>query len=153
MSVFDPDTFLQQTATDAPSETEAVLLPEGDYDLVVKKLGIKETQGGSHMLLIRWFPELSPDQATQIGLDPQKVFTIQQRLFLDIDTETGKLEKGKNVNLALGRVRDAVNQNRPGEWRIMDLMGCRARGHVVQVQVFNDPGRMVNEVSMVSKPR
>lgn len=150
MSIFDADTFINSICTDSPTEHTGALLPEGEYEAVIKAVSLKETkEKGIPMLTIRWFPEVPAEIAGGLELDPEKAFTIQQRVFLDINSE-GKLAKGKNINLGIGRVRTALGQNGPGDWSVSNLIGGRAKVRVTQVLAYNDPTRTLNEISGVT---
>lgn len=158
MSIFDADTYLEELFAEQPTEYTAALLPESEYEGVVKSVAIKppKDESGSPMLMIRWLPILPPHVAAQLKIDPEKVFTIQQKtIFLDVETDpdTGrpKLMEGTNLNLALGRVREATGQNIEGRWPLKSLIGCRAKIRVTQIPAYNDATRKLNEVSSVAK--
>jgi hypothetical protein len=133
MSEFDPDLFLQQTV-DKPLETEFTLVPTGEYlaaiddfdkdameqiDFTYKK-GDRAGQPGTMYKLT--LPFVINDDKVKQELDRDKV-TISKQLILDLD-DNGKLSEGKNKNVELGRIRDAVGQNDGSPWSIAQLRGA-----------------------------
>lgn len=133
MSDFDPDLFLQQTV-DKPLETEFTMVPPGEYRASIGdfdreameevkfdyKRGPKAGQPGIMYKLT--VPFLVDDDAVKAELDRDQV-TISKQYILDLD-EHGKLAEGKNKNIELGRLRDAVGQNDGSPWSIMNLRGA-----------------------------
>lgn len=133
MPTFDPSLFMQQTV-DAPMETEYTLVPEGEYKAMIDdfnedaveqfefeyKRGPKAGQNGSMMKLT--LPFVIDDDKVKAELARDKV-TVTKQLILDLDTNGG-LDRGKNRNIDLGRIRDAVGQNAGGPWNISNLRGA-----------------------------
>jgi hypothetical protein len=132
MSDFDPETFLQQTV-DHPLETEFVLIPTGEYlasiddfdkDAVEQinftyKQGPRAGQPGIMTKLTLPFVIDNDDVKKELGRD--KVVVTRQ-FILDLD-DNGHLADGKNKNVELGRLRDAVGQNDGSPWTIANLRG------------------------------
>jgi len=115
MSMFNPDQFLETTVTEANS-TEAVPVPVGEYIAVVSEVKCRSwtkkddpSQGGL-ALDIQW--EID-DQAVKDLLGRPKV-TVKQGVMLDL-TDAGQLDLGKGRNVGLGRLREALNLNTPGQ--------------------------------------
>lgn len=119
MSTFNPEVF-EQTVVDQSSETKRTPIPPGEYTAYVgDKLSWREYDNRhicSVPLLITDMPE---DVAETLGLDQPQ---INFDMWLDITD--GVLEFGVNKNVELGRLREALGQNRTGEsWNFSMLKG------------------------------
>ena len=141
-SVFDPDTFLSSTTTEA-SSTEYVPVPEGEYLAVVTKVAARATERAK-ILDVTW--EIDDEAVkAETGLEHP---TVRQSVFLDVN-EQGALETGKGKNVDLGRLREAVGQNTPGQpWSPTMLEGQVAR---VRVAHRMYEGRTYADVKGVAK--
>lgn len=132
-SDFDPDNFLQQNV-DGPLATEFTLVPQGEYPATIDdfdkdaleqisfeyKRGPKAGQPGVMTKLN--LPFVINDDAVRAELGRDKV-VITRQLILDLDDQ-GKLAEGKNKNVELGRIRDALGQNDGSPWSIAQLRGA-----------------------------
>lgn len=108
-------------------ETQVEVCPEGEFRAVVSKIDMRD------------FIYKKGDKAGQTGYALDVTFTIQddlvrQRLgrepnvryncLLDISANGG-LEAGKGKNISLGRLREALRQNAPGQaWSPSMMLGC-----------------------------
>ena len=132
-SVFDADSFLQQTV-DEPFTTEFVMVPPGEYlaaiddfdrdalqqvDFEYKK-GPKAGQPGTMTKLT--IPFIINDDKVKQELERDKV-VVSKQVILDLD-DNGQLASGKNKNIELGRLRDALGQNDDDTWSIAKLRGA-----------------------------
>lgn len=127
MSMFDPDAFMNTQFTEA-SETKFITVPEGDYSAVVDKVEANtwQSRDGSKSGLrldVTWkIDDKAAAEATGIE-NP----TVRQGIMLDM-TEAGGLATGPGKNINLGRLREAVNQNKSGQpWSPTMLLGMPAR--------------------------
>lgn len=111
---FDPTAFLNQTYDEA-LDTKLVPCPVGEYLAIADKVEIKPwaARDGSSSglkLFILW--DIQDDNVKQLlGRDSVKV---PQDQMLDL-TEDGNLDLGKGKNVGLGRIREALDMNTPGE--------------------------------------
>lgn len=136
-SVFNPKSFLD-TSTDSAFETKRTEVPEGDYPGVIAKLEAEEfdrkdgTKG--HQLTVFW--TVDDEKARKAtGLDNP---TVRQKLFLDL-TPQGAIATGQNMNIGLGRLREAIGQNKAGKkWSPSMLVGASALIHVGSRTVNED---------------
>lgn len=104
---FDPDTFLNETVTEDLS-TDYVPVPEGEFPAVIKEVKARVAKT-STILDVTWsIDDQSARDATGME-DP----TVRQSIFLDI-SDSGNLDLGRGKNVQLGRLREALDQNRPG---------------------------------------
>jgi hypothetical protein len=132
MSDFDAESFLQQTV-DGPLATEFTMVPVGEYLAAIDdfdseaietieftyKRGDRAGQPGKMFKLNLPFIINDDNVKKEFGRD--KVI-ITKQIILDLD-EHGKLTKGTNRNVELGRIRDAVNQNNDS-YTIASLRGA-----------------------------
>jgi len=133
MSTFDPDLFLQQTV-DEPLATEFTLVPTGEYMAAIDdfdkdaieqidfeyKKGPRAGQPGTMTKLT--LPFVIDDAKVKAELAREKV-VISKQVILDLD-DNGQLAHGKNKNIELGRIRDALGQNDDDTWSIAKLRGA-----------------------------
>lgn len=124
-STFNPDLFLNSEIEDA-NATEYVPIAEGEYNLVIKSLTAGTTDKGAAKLdLVVIVDDEEVRQETGMN-EP----TIKYTVWLDI-TESGGLDFGKGKNVALGRLREACEQNVPGKpWSPASLIGSVVRGTI-----------------------
>jgi hypothetical protein len=111
--------LLEQEVSD-PNSTQFEQCPEGEYlarldDFELKAAEWTDKQTGeprsAPTLRITWHI-LDEGIKAQLQMDPVRV---QQDLFLDVDEGTGALSTDKNKNIMLGRIRQAVGLNEPGQ--------------------------------------
>jgi len=115
MSAFDPDQFLAQTIEQA-NDTKVVPCPAGEFMGYVKEFKArqwtskKDPSISGVALDITWVID---DQGVRQLLDRDEV-TVKQGVMLDM-TEQGGLDMGKGKNVGLGRLREALGLNVPGQ--------------------------------------
>ena len=150
MSAFDKDTFLSSETTDA-LETAFTPVDEGDYTAFIDDVEVDmvTTSNGQSPILRATFIITDDEVKEKLGLDRP---TVRLDAFLELNEEGG-LAIGKNKNVKLGRLRDAVGQNEAGEpWSPSML---RSAGPVI-VKVAHRYNKETNEgpyafVSKVTK--
>ena len=115
MTMFSPEQFLDMQVTESNS-TELIPIPIGDYLAIADKVEVKQwakkddPSVSGLKLQITWAID---DQAVKELLGRDKV-TIRQDIMLDL-TDGGTLDMGKGRNVGLGRLREAVDLNIPGQ--------------------------------------
>ena len=115
MSQFNPDQFLDQTITES-NDTTVVPVPAGDYTAVATDIKCRPWQSKNDpsmaglALDITW--EID-DEAVKQLLGRTKV-TVKGGVMLDT-TDSGGLDMSKGRNIALGRLREALDLNQPGK--------------------------------------
>jgi len=112
---FDPASFLTQETSDQ-MDTQFVLIPAGEYPAMISKVDARQqqsTKDPAEVWTILDITYVIDDQGVreETGL-PEP--SIRQSLFLDLDP-LGKLDTGKGKNVNLGRLREAVGLNQPGQ--------------------------------------
>jgi hypothetical protein len=146
MSTFNPEAFMNASVTDA-SDTQYLQVPEGEYTAVIDAVTPRTTQTGKALLNVKW---KVTDEAAKAatGMAEPSVF---QTIWLDV-TEEGGLDMGKGKNIGLGKLRDAVNQNKPGQpWSPGMLVGQPAKVKVAHSIDKRDNVTVNAEVKAVAK--
>lgn len=151
--MFDPNTFLEMSVTEANS-TVAVPVPAGEYLAVVEKIEARPWQSkddpskAGMALDILW----NIDDANVKALLERDKVVVKQGIMLDM-SESGGLDMGKGKNVQLGRLREALDLNQPGQpFGFRMLEGRMAK---VRVKHRPDPKRsdiIYAEVDGVAKP-
>ena len=113
--MFDPAQFLDAQITDS-NDTKLIPIPVGEYTAVADKVDVRTWQGKKDpsksgvTLEITWSID---DQSVKEALGRDTI-TVRQGVMLDL-TEGGSLDMGKGRNTQLGRLREAVKLNIPGQ--------------------------------------
>lgn len=148
MSVFNPDTFLNQDEVGALS-TSFEPIPDGEFEAHVGSgddaVKARTTNTGRAILDVTW--EIENQQLKeQLGRDK---LTVRQSVFLDL-TPQGTLDRGKGKNVQLGRLRDALGQNDPSRpWNPNMLRG--AGPAKIRISQREADGNIYNDVKGVSR--
>lgn len=146
---FDPNTFLNSTYEEA-NDTKIVPCPAGEYLAIADKVEVKpwaSRDGSSSGLKLAILWDIQSDDAKAIvGRDSVKV---PQDQMLDL-TDTGALDMGKGRNVGLGRLREALGMNAPGEPFSMGAI----QGRMAKVVVSHRPNGedLYAEIRKVAKP-
>ncbi len=143
MSTFDPQAFLDAQTTET-NDTRVLPCPVGEWPATIDSVDIKSGVGQKSgepwtKLAVKWVIEGCP--ANQLA-ERDKIFT-QQGVMLDL-TESGGLDMGKGKNVQLGRLREAVGLNQPGQpFSFRMLIGRSAK---VSVSHREYEGNLYDEV-------
>jgi hypothetical protein len=142
MGTFDPQQFLDQQFTEANS-TQYIPIPEKDYTLLSTDVKARpwtsKDQTMSGIALDITYEVDDPELKELLGRD--KV-TVRQGVMLDLNPGGGiSTEKGRNVQL--GRVREAMGLNVPGQpFNFRMMVGQVVQGHIKPRvegdQIYND---------------
>lgn|SRR3990167_2180567 len=148
MSIFNPDSFLQQETTQA-TEAKYTPIPEAEYRATVDDVTSGLSSKKSVPFLNVTFEIHDENLRKQLGMEHVRV---NMNLWLDL-TETGAIEVGPNKNVKLGKLREALGQNQSGQaWSPLMMKG---KGPVVilvsQRKDENDPEVVYNDVKRVTK--
>jgi len=125
MSNFNAEAFMT-TEIEGEMETEFTPIPEAEYRAVIKECKPDTTPKGKAYMEVIWIID---DQAVRdlIGMEEP---TVRQTVWLDINETTGALDFGKNKNVGLGKLREALGQNTGGAWSASMLLGQPATVNV-----------------------
>lgn len=149
MTQFDPKTFAQMTFKEANS-TKIIPVPAGDHAATITKYEIlawaaKDDASKNGLKMNIFFNCDDPAVAAQTMRDQN---VVRHEFFLDLN-EVG-LDMGEGKNIKLGRLREAVGLNRPGEPFSFDmLVGQRAM--VAVTHRLTADGDPVAEAKSVAK--
>lgn len=154
-TAFDPKTFLESTFNEA-SSTERIPVPAGEHNAVIEKVDCRAWQGkqdpSKSGLALDVTYALDSEAARQ-ATGREKV-TVTQGIMLDL-TASGALDFSKGKNVDLGRLRDAVGLNVPGQpFGFLMLQGkvCKVVvGHKPSTKPGARPGDVFENVDAVVK--
>lgn len=113
---FDPNLFLDQTTTEAGS-TQIVPIPVGEYNAVIDDIEIrpwtsqKDPSKSGIALDVKWMID-SPEVREFLQRDQ---VIAKQGIMIDLTEDGHGLDWGKGRNVGLGRLREALGLNKPGE--------------------------------------
>lgn len=142
-SVFDPDMFMNQQTTDANS-TAYVPVPEGEYQAVIKDVKAG-TAGDKPVLNLTW----GVDDAEVREVTGLEEPTVRQTIWLDL-TASGGLDMGKGKNVGLGKLREALGQNQPGQPWAPGMLNGQVAMINVKHRSGKEPGEVFADVKSVS---
>lgn len=117
MSTFNPEAMMD-TQIEESMSTESIPVPEADAAPgYVAEKGVKLNQYTNQekgtvttICNVNWV--IDTDEAREVTGRERPI--AQQTIFLDLD-ENGYLDTSKGANVALGRLRDALGLNEPGQ--------------------------------------
>ena len=151
-SLFNADTFLEQTVTGA-HETKYPVIPAGEYPAISKSIqarempNAKEPEKGPYTVLdIVW----NIDDAgvkEETGLDSP---SCRQSVFLEL--HEGLIDMRAKKNIPLGRLREALGLNDPdAAFSFNDLVGQPAIVRIEQSPNAKDPENPYSNVTKVAQ--
>jgi hypothetical protein len=148
---FDPATFLN-TTVEGELDTKVTPCPVGEYLGISEKVDVKpwaSKDGSSSGLkvIILWDIQ---DENVKALLGRDKIL-VPQDIMLDL-TEEGGLDMGKGKNVGLGRVREALDMNKPGEPFAIGNMQGRMATVVVSHRTGQTAEDIFHEIKRVAKP-
>jgi hypothetical protein len=138
---FDPDVFMQQTV-DNPMDTVIRQCPEGEFPAMIddfeaaKAFRTFDKKEGDGTFTVFSPPFVIQDEAVKAELERDKVVVYHKGMFVDIGPDGG-LDTAKGKNVDIGRLREAVGQNAPGNWGFGQLKGAGP----VMVKVVHEPDK------------
>lgn len=148
MSVFNPDTFLDETFTEANS-TRTVAAPDGQYFTFIREVkpNVIQTKNGERPVLNVTHELVDCDEIKEaLG---REVITARQTIWLDL-TDAGSLDFSEGKNVVLGKLRKALNQNTAGQsWSPRMLANDSFKIPVYVVKKTLDSGDEINEITKI----
>ncbi len=153
MSTFNPNEFMNTSYKEA-NETRYTPIPEpeaGDgWNAQVTELKARKvkTKDGDEKAVLDITWNILDDAVKQaVGMDKP---TVRQTLWLDFTPDGKSLDFGKGKNVKLGRVRDALGQNKSGKaWKPSDMMGGLAKVATKNTPSEDDPEDVYSNVKKV----
>lgn len=147
--MFNPDDFLQ-TSVEGEMSTSIPSVDAGEYQAEIFKTPkpeVKEINGEDRVLWNLSWLVMDDAVKTKTGLEKP---TVRQTLWLDV-TDAGGLDLGEGKNVGLGKLRDALGQNKKGKaWNPSMLMGARATIKVTHAPNEKDPDNPYANVTAVA---
>ena len=146
---FDPTTFLNTTVEEA-NDTKLTPCPVGEYLAVATKVDAKpwaSKDGSSSGVRLEVTWEI--DDANVKALTGRDKVTSRQSLMLDLNESGNGLDLGKGKNVGLGRLREALDLNTPGEAFAFSMIEGRLAKVAVSHRVNGED--IYDEVKKVAK--
>lgn len=145
MSAFSPDNFLSTPISGAMS-TEIKPIPEGEYTALIDS--VKGRMAGDKPVADVVYIIDNEDVRKATGMQKPQ---CRQTLWLDL-TPAGALDLDEGKNVGLGRLRQAVNQNQPGQqWMPSMLVGQAVKITVKQTMGEGaNAGKIYSNVTAVT---
>ena len=148
-SVFNAELFMQQEY-ESETSTKLILPPADDYQAVIDSLLARQTTTKEGELFtyfnVAW--ELT-DQKAKDACKRDKVLCYQM---VPVDlTDSGSIDMSEGKSIQLGRVRDAVGQNKSTRWSPTQLKGAYATVKVTHSLDKRDNETMNANVVKVTK--
>ncbi|MCA3705035.1 MAG: hypothetical protein INF12_18625 [Methylobacterium sp.] len=154
MSAFDPNAFLDTTVEGA-NDTVLVPPPAGEFLLIAEKIEAKawskkdDPSVGGLKLIVHWNIE---DAGVKQTLGRDKI-TVKQDIMLDLVDGTNNLDMGKGKNVGLGRLREAIGRNTPGQpFSYSMIPGSMVKGTIKHRPDPKNADVIYAEVAAVAKP-
>ena len=147
ISTFDPDLFVGGE-TKGGFETSYARVSPGEYSAVFDDVKVRKvnTESGEQAVMdVTW---LILDEAVKKETELERP-TCRQGFFLDVN-EKGGLERGKNKNVALGRMLDALGVGSGDKWSPQGLIGSIAVVRVEHKPNKDDPENPYANVTRVA---
>jgi hypothetical protein len=115
MSQFDPTAFLDQSI-EGTLDTKMIPCPEGEFVAVIDSVNprpwnSKDGTKAGVALDVFWAID---DQGVKEQLGREKIL-VKQGIMLDLDATGQRLDVSKGKNINLGRLREALGMNNPGQ--------------------------------------
>lgn len=124
--------------------TEYTPVPEGEWTAVAQDVKGRTTDKGHTIVDVMWSID-DIECLEEMGRD--EPVPARQSLFLDIDAD-GSLETGKDKNVQVGRLREALGQNDPKKpWNFNMVVGQQARV-IIRHRVMDDGSTRSNVVGV-----
>lgn len=114
---FDKNRFMSMTTAEA-LETRSEPLPEGDWKALYEKVDCRPTkkdpnaEHGYNIVLT--FKFVDDEMRREAGYDDDTDIRRDEYIYVELGPDGG-MATGKNKNTRLGKIRDAVGQNEPGQ--------------------------------------
>lgn len=148
--LFDPQAIMN-AAIEGVMETRRTPVPVGDYRGQITKIVPRagQSKDGDSWVALDIFVELESDERlTKLGLERR---VMKGGMMLDL-TDSGGLDLGKNKNVRLGALREAVGQNIPGQvWSPTMLVGQLVTVTVKHRLDPADPSLVYDEIATFGK--
>ena len=147
LSTFDPDLFLGGEIAGGFA-TSYARVPAGEYSAMIDDVKVRKvnTDDGEQAVMdVTW---LILDEEVKKDTELERP-TCRQGFFLDIN-EKGGLERGKNKNVGLGRMLEALGMDQGDKWSPAGLKGSLATIRVEHKPNKDDPENPYANVTRVA---
>lgn len=149
MGTFDPNTFLDTTLTEA-NATSATPVPVGEYIGVTEEPVVRNwtSKDGTKSGLALDVP-ISIDDPRVREVTGRDKNSVRYGIMLDLN-ESGGIDTGKGRNVGLGRLREALDLNKPGQPFSFRMLAGRPVKVTIKHRVDGD--NIYADVAGVARP-
>lgn len=155
MSAFDVSAFENQIVEGA-NETKTTPVPENDYHATIDSARVKAIaiskgeRAGQEVPVLEVVYHLHDDTGELNKLLNREKVTVRQDIWLDVN-EQGGLAFGPNLNVQLGRLREAVGLNQPGRAFTFKMLEGQGPLIITVTHDTRDNGDVYNRVQNVRR--
>ena len=148
---FDPSTFLNAEYNET-NDTKVTPCPVGEYPAIAEKVDVqtwqkKDGSASGLKLNILWDVQ---DENVRALLGRDKII-VPQQIMLDLNESGTGLDMGKGKNVSLGRLREALDLNKPGEPFSFGMLQGRMATVIVSHRPGENPEDVFHEIKKVAK--
>lgn len=154
MSTFDAAAFENMVIEEA-NETKMTPVPEGQYKSLIEKAEIRTIEikngdrAGQTVPILNVVHDIQDDDGELKKILNRDKVTVRQDIWLDVD-DNGSLSFGPNLNVGLGRLREATGLNKPGKKFSFGMLEGQGPLRIyVTEQTREDTGDVFNRVPKV----
>ena len=147
LSTFDPDLFLGGEI-EGGFETSYERVPAGEFSAMIEDVKVRKinTENGEQAVMdITW---LILDEEVKKETELERP-TCRQGVFLDVNKKGG-LERGKNKNVGVGRLLEALGMDKGAKWSPEGLKSSTAVIRVEHKPNKDDPENPYANVTKVA---
>ena len=147
LSTFDPDLFLGGEMKGG-FETSYARVPAGEYSAMIDDVKVRKintADGEQAVMDVTWLI-LDEDVKRETELERP---TCRQGFFLDVN-DKGGLERGKNKNIGIGRLLEALRMDKGAKWSPEGLKSSLATVRVEHKPNKDDPENPYANVTRVA---
>ena len=147
LSTFDPDLFLGGE-TEGGFETSYAKVMPGEYSAMYDSAKVRKVNTNDGELAVMDVTWLILDEDVKKETELERP-TCRQSFWLDVN-DKGGLERGKNKNVGLGRMLEALGINKGDKWSPEGLKGSLATVRVEHKPNKDDPENPYANVTRVA---
>lgn len=148
-SVFNADALLDASYDESPPD-HYTPITEGEYLLRVKTVNLRQGQSSDQRVFtILDLDMVVEDEKIKADLNMPEPM-VRHSIFLDMKPD-GTLDFGTNKNVKLGQFKKACGLREGKKWTFRHFDGATCYGKLKQEPDKNDPERIYNRVTAVTR--
>lgn len=147
---FDPNTFLNQEY-EGVLDTKVIPCPAGEFPAISEKVDVvpwASRDGSKSGLKAQIIWDIQDDNVKAVC--QRDTVKVRQDIMLDLTEDGNSLDMGKGKNIGLGRLREALGMNQPGQSFSFPAMQGRLATVKVSHRAGDNPEDIFAEVKAVT---